>query len=78
MLLQRLQLPLMSETRLKMTVPYMEWRTLLRLQPRHGPDRTWQKGPWGCRLMEDRIELVFLGVRGDWKTKPIINNSLKV
>ena len=61
-----------------MTVPYMEWRTLLQLQPQHGPDRTWQKGPWGYRLMEDTIELVFLSVHGDWKSKHIMKKFLKV
>ena len=48
----------------------------------YGPDRTLQKGPQGCRLMEDTIEQVFLCVRGDWKTKHIqcnlMNNSLKL
>ena len=59
-------------------VTYLNWRTLLRLQSQHGPDKTWQKGPWGCRLMEDTIELVFKSVHGDWKNKHIMNNFLKV
>ena len=46
-------------------------------RPRHGPDTTWQTDPWGCRQLEDKIELVFLSVRGDWKTKPVIDDFLK-
>ena len=57
-----------------MTVPYKEQKRLLQRRP----DRTRQKGSWGHRLMDDAIELVFLNVRGNWKTKPILNNLLKV
>ena len=46
---------------------------LQRPRPQHGPDTTWQTDPWGCRQLEDKIELVFLSVRGDLKTRPEID-----
>ena len=77
-LLQQPQLPLMN-AKMKRTNPCTaSMMRPPRQQRPHGPGKTWPKGPLDYRLMEDTIELVFLGVRGDWKTKPIINNSLKV
>ena len=61
-----------------MTVPYKEQKRLLERPAQHSPDGTWQKGSWGHKPMDDVIELVFLNVRGNWKTKPILNNLLKV
>ena len=61
-----------------MTVPYKEQKRLLERPAQHSPDGTWQKGSWGHRPMDDAIELVFLNVHDNWKTKPILNNLIKV
>ena len=61
-----------------MMVPYKEQKRLQQRTAQHRSDRTQQKGSWGHGPMDDAIELFFSNVRDNWKTKPILNNLLKV